>query len=470
MKKLIKLIATLLCAALLVIPVFTAACKDAENGGDNGGEQTQLNDYVSSLKLDMTSNTKKQEVEVRLFIDGDTTHFDPINPTAEDKAQFDKTQGYIKARYIAIDTPESTGAIEEWGKKAAAFTNEKLNSAQKIIVESDDAQWNIDSTGERYVLWVWYLPQGATEYRNLNLEILQEGLARGSNTANNRYGANFAYPALMQAQKAKLYVFSGEKDPDFYYGAAIPLTLKQLRCYAADYNLKKVVVEGTVVAQFNNSVYIEDYDAETDMYFGMPVFYGYTSGKLLEILSYGNRVKVVGTLSAFQGSYQISGVAPYDPFEPDHEDNCQIIEKNKTPAYVETDAKDIVSGKLDIRFIKEVEGGDPVIDTVKIKYGEAVTSTTVEVKDLVVTKAYTTQNGGKNDGAISLTCKAPDGTEITVRTEVLKENDEIVTQDRYIGKTISVKGLIERYVRDANNPSVYQYQIKCYHVDQITIH
>ena len=202
----------------------------------------------------------------------------------------------------------------------------------------------------------------------------------------------------------------------------------------------------------------------------MPVFYGYTSGKLLEILSYGNRVKVVGTLSAFQGSYQISGVAPYDPFDPDHEDNCQIIEKDKSPAYVETEAKEIVSGNLDIRFIKEVPDGEPVVDTVKIEYGEAVTSTTVMVKDLKVTKAYTTNNGGKNDGAISLTCQAPDGTVITVRTEVLKENGVIVTQDRYVGKTITVKGLIERYVPNADKPDNYQYQIKCYQVEQIIIH
>lgn len=465
MKKLFKSMIALLCAFLLVVPVLCAGCGESEKDND----KIELIDYVSSLTLDMTSNTKKQEVEVKLYIDGDTTHFDPINPTAEDREQFDKTQGYIKARYIAIDTPESTGAIEEWGKKASNFTHDKLASARKIIVESDTDKWDIDSTGERYVLWVWYLPEGATEYRNLNLEILQEGLARGSSTANNRYGEK-ANLALMQAQRAKLYVFSGEKDPDFYYGSAIPLSLKQLRCYASEYNTKKVVVTGTVVAQFNNSVYIEEYDVETGMYFGMPVFYGYTSGKLFEILSYGNRVKVVGTLSAFQGSYQISGVAPYDPFDPDHEDNCQIIEKDKSPAYVETEAKEIVSGNLDIRFIKEVPDSEPVVDTVKIEYGEAVTSTTVMVKDLKVTKAYTTNNGGKNDGAISLTCQAPDGTVITVRTEVLKENGVIVTQDRYVGKTITVKGLIERYVPNADKPDNYQYQIKCYQVEQIIIH
>ena len=114
MKKLFKSMIALLCAFLLVVPVLCAGCGESEKDND----KIELIDYVSSLTLDMTSNTKKQEVEVKLYIDGDTTHFDPINPTAEDREQFDKTQGYIKARYIAIDTPESTGAIEEWGKKA----------------------------------------------------------------------------------------------------------------------------------------------------------------------------------------------------------------------------------------------------------------------------------------------------------------------------------------------------------------
>ena len=69
-----------------------------------------------------------------------------------------------------------------------------------------------------------------------------------------------------------------------------------------------------------------------------------------------------------------------------------------------------------------------------------------------------------------MTCQAPDGTVITVRTEVLKENGVIVTQDRYVGKTITVKGLIERYVPNADKPDNYQYQIKCYQVEQIIIH
>ena len=175
MRKGFKIFISALSAALIAIPVFCAACEGPES------KEPEFVDYVSELKLDLTSETKKQEVDVRLYIDGDTTHFDPKSSTITgyDPSDFEKTQGYIKARYLAINTPESTGKIEPWGKKASDFTHNKLATAQTIIVESDDGSWNVDSTGERYMLWVWYKPEGATDYRNLNVEILQEGLAIG---------------------------------------------------------------------------------------------------------------------------------------------------------------------------------------------------------------------------------------------------------------------------------------------------
>ena len=107
-------------------------------------------DYAGSLELDMESATIKQEVTVKLFIDGDTTHFhvpESVN-----------TSGVLKARYVSINTPESTGKIEEFGKKASAFTREKLSGAESIIIESEDGSWNADSTGDRYLVWVWYKP------------------------------------------------------------------------------------------------------------------------------------------------------------------------------------------------------------------------------------------------------------------------------------------------------------------------
>ncbi len=499
MSKFFKTLAMLLCVLVSALMLLTGCNGDNPNNssnGSNGGNSgttsvttdsgdtsvttssggsagtDELVDYASQLTLDFSSNTKKQEVTVRLYIDGDTTHFDPVTNskiTPYNSADFANTDGYIKARYLAANTPENTGKIEEWGQKAADFVEERLKTAQSIVVESDDDKWNIDSSGsKRYTVWIWYLPQGETEYRNLNLEILQEGLARGSSTANNRYGT-IAMNALNQAMTNKLYVFSDDRDPDFPYGDAIPVTLKELRCHIKDYDGKKVKVEGVCTTEFNNSVYIEDFDADTGVYFGLTVYYGYQTGKILEVLSMGNRVSVVGVITEFNGTYQISGVS-YDEYTPDLPSNSTIVSENNELSFTEVNAKDIVTNKqLSVEFEKEVDGKTET-ETVTINYAEAIMSTTVTLNDLTVIDTYTTQSGN-SAGAMSLTCQAADGTEIVIRTEVLKEADgTVITADKYMGKKITVKGIVDKYQTEygaAHGES--PYQIKVYRADYITI-
>ena len=454
MKKFLKFIVTTLLVALLAVPVVLTACEGSKESGPV--------DYVGNFDLDWTSNTKKQEVTVKLYIDGDTTHFDPVTNSSltpnYNPSDFENTQGYIKARYIAINTPESTGKIEPYGKKASNFTHDKLASAETIVVESDDDKWHLDSTGGRYLLWVWYKPQGETKFRNLNIEILQEGLAIASKTGENRYGKT-AMAALEQATDLKRNVFSDEKDPDFYDGLPIPTTLKGLRCHPDFYNGKKVRVEGIITSEFDNSVYIEDYDGDTGVSFGFAVFYGYTSGQILDILTVGNKVEVVGTVNYFYVTWQISGVS-YDEFNPDGINNTKLISRDNELPFTETSAKDIISGKI---YLEDD-------DLESIDYAEAIMSTTVTVSNLTVNSFSTTSNGGDNDGAMSLRCKAEDGTSITVRTTVLYgEDGKLLTGDMFKGKKITVKGVIEKYTPDSNNPDNYYYQIKCYNRDFITI-
>ena len=52
--------------------------------------------------------------------------------------------------------------------------------------------------------------------------------------------------ALGQAKAQKLNVYSGERDPDFYYGDAVELTLKEPRSNPEAYNGKKVAFEGVL--------------------------------------------------------------------------------------------------------------------------------------------------------------------------------------------------------------------------------
>ena len=45
--------------------------------------------------------------------------------------------GVVKARFLGIDTPESTGTIEPWGKASSAYAKEVLYSAYSIVLEAE---------------------------------------------------------------------------------------------------------------------------------------------------------------------------------------------------------------------------------------------------------------------------------------------------------------------------------------------
>ena len=441
MKKLTKILALLLLVCTLISTL--AACDIGKGGG-------KTVDYAGQVKLDMDSDSLKQEVTVKSYIDGDTTHFYVPKSVNE--------SGVLKARYLAINTPESTGKIEEWGKKASNFTKTKLKEATSIIIESDDGKWNADSTGDRYLVWVWYKTADSNSYRNLNIEILQEGLAIASNSGQNRYG-KICLDAIQQAKANKLHVHSGVQDPDFYYGEAVPVSISELRANIESYNGAKVAFTGVITKDYNNGVYVEAYDDETGMYSGMYVYYGFNlSGPGLEILSEGNEVQIVGTVSYYEtgDSWQVSGVQ-YRAFVPDDPDNLQLISEGNPPAYLETTA-DTFNSKVERQVI---EDGEEVLR--EFDYAKLCLATSISMQNLQVVDVYTTTNEeSSSKGAMTLTCKVGNVT-IDVRTTVLKDADgNLITEEYFAGKTIDVKGIIDCFSGE--------YQIKVFSLKDIVVH
>lgn len=449
-----SIIALLLLLAVLLTDLV--ACKP--DNGDNTPAAPEHVDYVANLKLDMNSETKKQEVTLKSHIDGDTSHFRV--PTTFD------TTGVVKGRYLAINTPESTGRVEEWGKAASKFTEERLTTAYKIIIESDkevkDGQpWSKDGNG-RYLVWVWYQPSEGAEFRNLNLEILQEGLAVGSSPSSNRYG-EYCVNAIAQATREKLYIFSNDKDPQYPYGEAQSVTLKELRTNINEYDGARVAFEGVITYNSDWTAYVEDYDAETDTYFGIQLFYGYNSN-LISPLAQGNRVRVVGTVGNHFGTWQIASLN-YNAMKPKDPANTSVLSKGNEIAFKEVTADKFLNGEVTIQVDDET--------TKTLTYKEIAVSTAISMKNLTVTKVSTTQSNTDSNGAMTLTCSAigSDGKTytITVRTEVLKdENGDKITASYFNGKTIDVKGIVEYYIPE--NAEVGKYQIKLYSVDDVVIH
>ena len=395
-------------------------------------------DYAGMVELVMdSSNTSAYTTvqSVKSYIDGDTTHFYVDKSIA--------TNGILKARYLAVNTPESTGKIEPWGKAAAQFTKGKLLEATSIVIEADGSEWELDSTGDRHLVWVWYKPAGENSYRNLNIELLQNGLAIASNSAQNKYG-EICMSAIAQAKKLNKRVHSKDKDPQFPYDAAVALTLKELRLNVAEYDNCNVAFEGVVVENHSQTIYVETYDAETDMYYGMQVYLGFNPAYgLPEIVRLGNLVRIVGTVTYYEtgDTYQVSGLT-YNAFKPNDPANTTLIEEGVGVEYHLTEADTFANGKV---TIKSEDGQTSSTHD----YSYLSLYTAIEMHGLYVSRIYTTNNGGDSDGAMTLTCKVGDTT-IYVRTAVLRNADNsLVVASDLLYKTIDVKGIVNVFDGDS---------------------
>lgn len=442
MKKLISILfALLLCLAAIFA---LASCK------------TNVPfDYAATLKLNQTSSRARMEVTVKTYIDGDTTHF---NVPANLASQFEN--GVLKARYLGVDTPESTGIIEEYGKQASNFTKEKLMGADSIILESNDNKWNNDSTKTRYMVWVWYRTKGTTDYRCLNVELLQNGLAMANSIESTCY-YEVCNKAYRQAIDMKLKMYSGEPDELFYYGNTREITMKELRTNVEKYVNTKIAVHCIVSERYDNGIYVEDYDEEDGMYYGMYVYYGFgLSGLGVQMIRPGSELRLVGNVQFYEAgnSYQIADLK-YNPYASEEDKDTTFIRlsaDNPIP-YTLVEAKTFAGDKT----ITVMKDGEEVDKT--YKYAELALGTSISMENLTVTDVYTTKNGN-NAGAISLTCRASDGTVISVRTTVLHEDDDankpLIVESAFLGKTINVKGVVDYYLQEGHDVSDGIYQIK----------
>ncbi len=436
------------CSVLLLACAVLLGCQnsDSPKASLDDIDSSEASESFYEPRLDMNSATIKQEVTVRDFVDGDTVHFNVPKSISQDEI--------LKARFLAVDTPESTGKIEEYGKAASSFTQNRLSAADSIIIESDTGSWNVDSTGDRYLVWVWYRQAADAPYRNLNVELLQNGLAVGSSSANNRYG-DFCMKALSHAKDKKLNIFSNEKDPQFFYGDAIELSLKELRCNIESYIGSKVAFEGVVSKHSKNGVYVQSFDKDTGITFGIPVYYGFNlSGDGLDILTVGNGVRIVGTVSYYEAgqAYQISGIS-YRAMKPDDPDNIKKLSEGNEISFTPITADMLLNKKVEI-----IEGDEKK----SFDYAYLAMASSVTMKNLYVKDAVMNNNKDSSSyGAMTLECVS-DNLAVSIRTAALKdENGKLIGEDAYKGKNIEVRGIVDSF--DGN------YQIKVFSAKDIKI-
>lgn len=430
---------------LVIISALTlVSCN--KNSNNDTPKDDEFVDYVSQAKLptDFTGKTFKhdgiEEVSLSQCVDGDTIHVT------------DKDKELLKLRFISVDTPESTSAIEPWGKAASNFTKEKVTNCVSLVITSEDGLAGKNDSYGRWLAYVWYKSDSSSEYRLLNLELVQESYSFSKVSTTDAYHDLFV-KAADQARKGGLRVW-GEIDPNYCYSGPKEVSLSEIKKSLvekgtdSEYYNQKVVFEANV-SRYTQSVgytyYLTDTDLDTGEIYSIQAYSISTgSGKLRQP---NVRVRISGTIVYYEtgGIFQLTDIVDKTLSKDNY--NLSIVEENSsvTPYEItDLDELDVNNSLLECRL--------------------------VSIKNLVVQSTYTTTTeDSSNKGAISISCSL-NNKSVTVRTVSIVDksgnyqvdSNNIVLAKNFDNKTIDVVGILEKY----NN----KYQIKLIQMNDVVIH
>lgn len=305
--------------SIIIILSIACACLFGLIACNKVADNTQYYDKITStLKLNKNYDGKSflddgvGLATVDSYTDGDTTRFKLVQGTI------------VSIRYYQIDTPESTGNVEKWGKAASKFVEDRLSQATEVVLEATEPKAVKDSYGTRYLGYVWY-KTADHDFKNLNLEVVENGFSanKGDNTSSYPYNEYFK-KANDFAQSIKLRIYSDLEDP-MYSNDPIPMTIKEF----IENNELFYIPETDVGAKVEFTAYITDlrvspsdtytftalqYEPETGKTYSINVYAGYSSSSVSK-LKIGHMYHIIGNIQKYNGSFQVSGLS-YGAFIP----------------------------------------------------------------------------------------------------------------------------------------------------------
>lgn len=169
-------------------------------------------------------------VTLRSCTDGDTANF-----VQDDYVDEFGSLISIKTRFLGVNTPESTAKVEPWGKKASLFTKKVLTEAQAdadahstatnkvyniVLINSFATFGERDSSGNRWLAFVWYRPTVEAQWRLLNLELVEQAYSRNQLFQGDPTGKCNYLDKFQEVEKTNVkcgYRVFGEEDPDYDY-------------------------------------------------------------------------------------------------------------------------------------------------------------------------------------------------------------------------------------------------------------
>lgn len=353
-----------LCKNLLLGAILLTLCACGGTGTETSSESTAGCDTTvysdeCHLALDFKGHNFVTdgigEVQYVRHIDGDTTHFYPLKADGT----VDNTV-LVKARYNCINTPESTGSVEDWGYDASDFTHGYVENAKTIVLSSNRTDYGtpeMDGNG-RYLCYVWVSDKenaSLEDLKLLNLMIVEAGFSPAQGAEDSIY-ADYFYDADRKASCEGNYIWSNKEDPRVPT-AAISTTIQELvegvrfNSETEEYDTfnwtdpsanphaegetvpssYRVTFECTVAYSFedggDNAYVYAEYplldDPATIRRYGIYVFGGYKT--ITPLRRPGWRLQMNGIVASYNGNLQITDVS-YSALYPG-DDYIQIIEK-----------------------------------------------------------------------------------------------------------------------------------------------
>lgn len=439
MKKRLNVVSLLFATTLGVSVLTTTSCANKKY------------DYVTKSSIRLTHDYQGKDffkdgiaqVKVAYYIDGDTTHFQMTNG---------ENTELIKSRYYGIDTPESTGRVEEYGKDASDFTKSKLEEANKngtIVVSSVNLDgYSVpepDSTGVRYLSLVWVnLEKKNAKFNELyllNLWIVQDGYSYVKGLDKLPDYKDVFLEAEEQAKKLKLGMFCGEPDPRYNYGGYEEASLFDLQNevvanlkdpnHVNAYENKKVRITGTVAGYTNHILYLQSslFDETTGetKYAGINVFT--TMAQIPSKFTQKNAyIQICGlALTSENFGFQITSVYSFPRGSAKDENDGKVIHSpDKIPDEYKINDRVFKASELDTNYSTLFQSVE-VEEEVTITGGYDSQSTPVSVT------LYPSVNG----------TKAPFGIYVPFiyQPDPEKPLEKYKTYNDYVGKTYKVKGI-----------------------------
>lgn len=386
---------------------------NTSNIGNVSSNDQTFSDYTDSYlnitslcKLDLEYTNKSffnhgiSKVTIIKCNDGDTTTFGLPNDTK-------KTS--IVLRYMSINAPEATVSPEKWGKAATNYVSNRLENAYEIVVEAV-----LDSSGNPtysyyYNGYVWYRNSATDTFKNLNVELVENGYAKYTGTSSDKYNSYFSI-AETKAKENQLHIWSNDDDP-LYSNVPYKVTIEELVKDLATDNPSYYSIEEDAGAKITFNATILDHTTSGDSHYytlgsvgsdsklySINCFGGYASSPLQGFLVIGNTYNLTAFVSKNNGNYQISGIEYTIGSKSDY--NATLFSKNNYYIFdsnhqrINVKKETCLNTDLLVSAATIVNGSLIIIASTTMKETNNVESFTIIVND--ISKYNTSSLIGKN--------------------------------------------------------------------------